>query len=442
MNLSAFRAYDIRGIYPDEINEDLAYLIGRAVVRYCSAKTIVVGCDARTSSPSLKKKLIEGINCEGADVFDIGLCTTPMTNFAVQNYNYDAGIMISASHNPPQYNAFKIIKPGILQVGEDEGLLDIKALVKKGFQSCPSKGTVTEKEVLSDYISHLLKFSEGISGLKVVADYGNGVGAVSAAPTFARLDIETINMYEKPDGTFPNHPANPHDVKNFDELKEKVVSEGADLGIFFDGDADRALFVDEKGNIVPTDLLVAVLSKVELAKGKKGMIYYDLRFSKSFPKIIKEADGETKMMGTGNPPMKKALKEEGGILAAEFSGHMMFSENWGIDDGLFSCLKVLSLLSEKKKPLSEIIEPLKIVEGSPEISLEAKNPDTVYDRVKDTFPHGVVNEIDGVYIDFPDGFVLVRKSKGEPNLFRVRAEAKTKDELKKRLDKVLNIVKS
>lgn len=442
MNLSAFRAYDIRGIYPDEVNEDLAYLVGRAVVRYFSAKTVVVGCDARTSSPSLKKKLIEGINCEGADVFDIGMCTTPMANFAVQNYGYDAGIMVSASHNPPEYNAFKLIRPGVLQIGEDEGLLDIKELVKKGFQSCPSKGTVTEKEILSDYISHLLKFSEGISGLKVIADYGNGVGAISAAPTFARLDIDITNMYEKPDGTFPNHPANPHDEKNFGELKEKVLSEGADVGIFFDGDADRALFVDEKGNNVPPDILVAALSETELAKGKRGMIYYDLRFSKSFSETVSEAGGETKMMGTGNPPMKRALKEEGGLLAAEFSGHMMFAENWGIDDGLFSCLKVLSLLSEKKKPLSEILEPLKRTEGSPEMSLEAKNPDTVYARIKDAFSGSEISEVDGIYIDLPDGFVLVRKSKAEPNLFRVRAEAKTKEELKKRLNKALDIVKN
>lgn len=440
MNLSAFKAYDVRGNYPDEVNEKLAYLVGRSLVRYLSAKTIVVGRDMRASSPSLSEKLIEGIICEGADVVSIGMCTTPMLNFAVSNYNYDGGVMISASHNPKDDNAFKLIKPGSEQIGEENGLLDIKNLVQRGFTDCPGKGATSEKDVLSDYLSHIMGIANDICPLKVVADYGNGVGAISAKPAFARLELDLTEMYEEPNDQFPNHPANPHDIENFNDLIGEVHRKKADLGIFFDGDADRAAFVDDMGRVVPADLLIVLLAQEELKKTPGEKIYYDLRFSKAVPDLIKKAGGTPIMMRVGNPVYKKALKEKGGILGAEFSGHIMYADNYNIDDGLYTSFKVFKLLCVRGKKLSELIDEVKKYEGSPEESMEAKNPKDVYDRVIAAFPEGKQIDLDGVYLDFPDGFISVRQSQNEPQLFRLRAEAKNQGGLNVRLNRARKII--
>lgn len=457
MDKGIFKAYDIRGIYPDEIDEDAAYRVGRAFTRFLSAKTVVVGRDARESSPALAEKLIEGISCEGADVINIGLCTTPMLNFAVANYDYDGGIMISASHNPKEYNAFKLIKSGPLQIDEESGIKEIQNIAEKGFTECPGKGAVTEKDVLSDYVAHILKFAEGISELKIVVDYSNGVGSISAKPVFARLDIDVIELFSDPDGNFPNHPANPHDTENFKDLIKKVLKEEADLGIFFDGDADRAIFVDEKGQIVPTDLLVIYLCEEALKKNEeknacpppprsrvnsaeRRRVYYDLRFSKAVPGAVKKFGGTPEMLRVGNSFYKKALLEKGGVLAAEFSGHIMYAENFNIDDGLFAAIKVMQMLCEERKKLSELTRKVQKYEDSPEISLEAKTPETTLDRIVAEFPGGKLNELDGVYLDFPDGFISVRQSQTETQLFRIRIEAKTKGVLNDRLEKVKKII--
>jgi phosphomannomutase len=440
MNLSAFKAYDIRGLYPEQVNEDLAYLVGRALVRHLSAKKIVVGRDMRLSSPALLDKVIEGATCEGADVINIGLCSTPMLNFAVANYGYDGGIMVSASHNPGQYNAFKIIGPGAIQIDETSGLLDIKKIVEKSFGQCAPKGTVTEKEVLADYLAHVMKFAEGISGLKIAVDYGNGVGSIAGKPAFARMDIDTTELYPEPNGSFPNHPANPHDVENFNDLIDAVKKGNCDLGIFFDGDADRGLFVDEVGNIVPIDLLVTLLAIEELKQKPKEKIYYDLRFSKAVADHVRKAGGEPVMMRVGNPFYKRKLASDGGIIGAEFSGHIMFAENYNMDDGLFAAIKTLKLLTESDKKLSELIELVREYEGSPEESFEAKNPDTVAERLIAAFPEAKQVELDGTYLDFPDGFISVRQSQTETQLFRIRLEAKSKEVLTERLAKVKEIV--
>ena len=441
MNLSAFKAYDIRGEYPIEVNEELAYSVGRALVKYLSAKTIVVGRDMRLSSPSLLEKLIEGITAEGADVINIGLCTTPMLNFSVANYGYNGGVMVTASHNPGKDNAFKVIGPGAIQLDEGFGLSKIKEMVQAGFPAVSQTGAITDKDVLNDYLAHVLEFAGGISGLKVAVDYGNGVGSISAKPLLARLDIEALEMYETPDGNFPNHPANPHDEINFKDLKEKVVQENCDMGIFFDGDADRATFVDEKGQIVPIDLLVTLFALDKIKEEKGGKVYYDLRFSKSIPDHIKRAGGEPVMMRVGNPFYKRKLAKEGGILGAEFSGHIMFPENYNMDDGLFAAVKTMALLSESGEKMSELIESVREYYASPEESYEAAHPETVHERLVAEFPEAKEVELDGTYLDFADGFISVRQSKNEPQLFRARVEASTKEEMENRFKKVIEIIK-
>lgn len=447
MKESIFKAYDIRGIYPAEIDEEAAYKVGRALVRFLSsgkvgpAKTIVVGRDARKSSPALHAKLIEGITCEGADVVDIGVCTTPMLSFAVGNYHYDGGIMISASHNPKEFNAFKLIKSGPIMLDENNGLGEVKKIVEKGFLNSKASGTVIQKHILEDYVAHVLKEAEGIGPLSVVVDYGNGVGAISAKPVFARLGVKVKELYSKPDGTFPNHPANPQDSANFKELSREVLAQKADLGIFFDGDADRAIFVDEAGQIVPTDLLFIHLAKMAILKSRQKNVFFDIRSSKAVGELIKEFGGNPQVLRAGNPFLKEALKKKGGAIAAELTGHIIYPENFVIDDGLFAAVKVMQLLSKEKRPLSALIQENRIYETTPEVSLEAKNPTTVFNRALAALPKGKVSTIDGVYIDYPDGFVLIRKSNTE-NLFRFRAEAKTKEEMQKRLDIVTQVINS
>lgn len=445
MNLSAFKAYDIRGKYPEQIDEELAYLVGRAFARFLSAKKIVVGIDMRSSSESLKAKLVEGINAEGADVMDIGLCATPMLSFAVINYDYDGGIMVSASHDPGDENGFKLIDATGVQIGEGFGLENIKNIVEKGFAEPKGGGTVVNKEILSDYLAGLIQRFSEIDHLKVVIDYSNGAGSISGRPLFARLsNLELIELNVEPDGTFPAHPANPHDLHNFNQLQGAVLEQKADLGIFFDGDADRMQAVDEKGQIVPMDLLFCLLAERELMNNPEFMgqeFFYDLRFSRAVPKFISKFGGKPRMMRVGNPFYKKAL-QGGGVMAAEFSGHVMFAENHNIDDGLFCALKVLSFLADQGRPLSERIAEINEFATSNELSAEANDPETLFDRIRSEFPEAKEIELDGLYLEFPDGFISVRQSQTEPQYFRLRAEAATKDEMERRFNRVVELIRS
>lgn len=441
MNLSAFKAYDIRGKYPDEINEKLAYLTGRSIAKYFSAKTIVVGRDMRLSSPSLTLALIDGITSEGSDVIDIGMVTTPMLNFAVANYSFDGGVMVSASHNPGGDNAFKIIDRDVIQLDESSGLNNLKQLVQSKMDGKTlSRGKVINKDILSDYCNHIVKKIGPIGDLKIVADYGNGVGAISAKPVFEQLGLDVINIFDKPDGGFPNHPANPHDICNFSQLVSKVVSEKADLGLFFDGDADRVNFVDDTGRVVPTDLMVVLLARAELSSKKSGNIYYDLRFSKAVKKLISDAGGEPVMMRVGNPFYKRVLKEKGGVLGAEFAGHIMYPDNNNIDDGLFAALKAIKMITQSKQKLSALIDSVNLYSTSPEESLRAKHPYTVHERLLAAFPGAKSITLDGTYLDFDDGFISVRQSQNERQLFRIRVEANTIKDMISRFNKVKSIV--
>lgn len=441
MNLSAFKAYDIRGSYPNEINENLAYLVGRAVVQHFSAKVIVVGRDMRNSSPSLSVELIRGINDGGADVINIGMCTTPMLNFAVASYGYDGGIMISASHNPGGDNAFKVIDKNVIQLDESGGLNDLKSLVESGFGPAAANiGTSTGKNILDDYVVHVTTLIRKLVPLNIVADYGNGVGAISGTPVFARLGLKVDELFTEPNGNFPNHPANPHDLANFNALIARVKEDSADLGVFFDGDADRANFVDDLGRIVPIDMLTVLLAQQEL-KVRSGNVYYDLRFSKAVPTFIKESGGSPVMMRVGNPFYKRVLRDQGGVMGSEFAGHIMFPDNYNIDDGLFAALKTIKLVGDSGRKLSELIDNVTVFCASPEESMEAKNPSTVFDRLYNAFPESRRVDLDGAYLDFGDGgFISVRQSQNERQLFRIRVEAKTSDILNDRFNKVKAIV--
>ncbi len=441
MNPKIFKAYDVRGVYPEEINEDAAYRIGRAFAVFLGCKKVVVGRDMRDSSEALFSHLARGLNDQGVDVVDIGLVTTPMLNFSVAHYGYDGGIMISASHNPSQYNAFKLIAPPALQIGAGSGMEEIKALaVKNEFRSAGTEGKIFKKEVLDDYLTHIKRFTGNIKGLKIVCDYGNGVGAISAKPLLDSLPVECIHLFEIPKGSFPNHPANPHEIKNFQDIQKAIRENHADIGLFFDGDADRSIVLDENGEIIFPDMITCLLVQSEL-KGHEGeKVYFDLRFSKVTKEEIVKNKGVPVMMKVGNPFYKEKLIKEGGLFGAELSGHMMFKENYSIDDGLFAAVKVLNSVCISGKKVSELIAPFRRYFQSPEISTKVDDAPAVLDRVKARYSDGQLLEIDGIHVTYPDWWFSLRKSNTEP-LVRLRLEADTQELLEQKKEELLAIIR-
>lgn len=443
INPKIFKAYDVRGKYPEEINEEAARSIGAAFAIFLKGKTkeIIVGRDARLSSPILFKALSEGIISQGADVIDIGTCTNPMLIYAVQTIgNNIGGIMISASHSPSNINGFKLMGEKSAQM-MDEKRKEIDKLALAGnFREALEKGNIRSISILEGYLAHVMKFAEGIKGLKVVVDYANGVGSVSGERVFKNLDINYIPMHNTPDGSFPNHLPNPLEMENIFELRERVKTEKADLGIMFDGDADRAVMVDETGEVIFSDLLVALLAEEELKQYPGGSVYYDLRFSRVVKEIIEKNGGQAIMMRVGNPFYKEKMIFEDGVFAGELSGHIFFKENFGIDDGLFAAVKTMRLICKRKKKLSELISPLKKYFASEEINMEVKNPDKVLEKAAECYKSGHSIDLDGIYIEYPEWWFSLRKSNTDP-VIRFRIEANTNELMEEKRREIIELIK-
>lgn len=446
MDNSPFRAYDIRGAYPSEINEKLAYKIGRAFVQRFKLKSVVIGRDLRGSGLGLFEALSSGITDEGADVIDIGVVTTPIVSFYLARNKYDAGVSISGSHNPGNDNALKLVRYPMFQVSEEDGLLDIRRQVETTpeFPSPTKQGEIIEKrDAIPLYRKHLKKYTKDVTGLKVVVDYGNGVGSLPNDEVFKAMDIEYIPLFEEPDMSFPNHEANPHDIANFKDLQEKIKETKADVGIFFDGDADRSQLVDENGEIIYPDITTALLAEDALERHPGENVYYDLRFSEAVKEHIEKLNGNPIMMRVGNPFYKKRLYEEGGALAAEFSGHIMYPENNCLDDGMFSALQALRVITKSGKKLSELVKPYQTYANTPEMSFTVQNPDVTLQDVRMAFTDGHSIDLDGVYMEYEDWWFNLRKSNTEPKV-RLRVEAKTpelRDQKVKEITDIINTLK-
>lgn len=450
VDAGVFKAYDVRGLFPEQITPELAYKVARSLVLFLGAKEIVIGYDMRKSSGPLSESLAKGAMDQGANVHIIGLCTTPLLNFATASHKYDAGIMVSASHNPSQYNAFKLVKHPVIQIGSETGMNEIKRLVlENNFPDPEKKGILFGKKnnnVFEEYLGHVSKFAN-FSQLKVVVDYGNGVGSITAKKFFSKSENEIFSLFEDPDGDFPNHPANPHDLQNFESLQKAVLKNHADIGIFFDGDADRAAFVDENGKIIPPDFSFCLLALEELKKFPGEKIYYDLRFSKIVREKIEEAGGIAMMEKVGNPIYKELLVNEGGILGGEFSGHVMYRDNHNIDDGLFCAVKLLNILSNAKKEgktLSQLINPLEEYFQTPEINItveDNKTKELILENLKAKYSKKgcKILEIDGITAEAEDFWFNARKSNTEP-IIRLRIEAKTQKLLDEVKGEVLAII--
>lgn len=444
LNPKIFKAYDIRGIYPTDLDEDIAYKIGRAIVVFLEAKKIAIGRDIRESSPLLFESLVKGITDQGADVYDIGLASTPMVYFASGKLDVDGGVALTASHNPAQWNGMKICRKDAAPVGENSGLFEIRDLATRDeFSDASRKGEIADKEEIKkeyiDYFSSFAKFGE--KKFKVVIDFANAMGILEWE-IFKKLadNLEIITLYADFDGKFPNHEANPLKTETLAELQKKVVEEKADLGIAYDGDADRIGFVDEKGEIIPMDLITAIIAKMVLKKHPGGKIYYDLRSSKAVKEVIEENGGVALECPVGHAKIKKLMRDNGAIFAGELSGHYFFKENFRAEASTLAAIMLLNAMAETGRKISEIVSEVKRYFHSGEINSEVADKDEVIKKLKEKYSDGKISELDGVKIEYPDWWFNVRPSNTEPVL-RLNLEANTEEMMEKKREEVLKIIR-
>jgi phosphomannomutase len=444
MNPEIFKAYDIRGLYPSEIDKDSAYKIGRALVTHTGAKKVLVGFDMRESSVELEAGLIAGITDEGADVIKIGLSTTPMLYFASWQIEADTAVMITASHNPAEYNGMKFCLKNAVPIGEGSGMEEIRdmALTEK-FPEIKTKGQVSEQfDFLNKYLNYMAKFfvTEGVKK-KIVLDFANGMGILDKA-VFEKFpaEIEAIYMYDTLDGNFPNHEANPLKTETLLALQEKVIAEKADLGIAYDGDADRVGFVTENGEVVSMDYLIALLAKEVLKKNPGELVLMDLRSSNAVREVIEEAGGKVNRCRVGHSLIKKQMRDQDAIFAGELSGHYFFQENSKAEMTTFAVITLLNLMNETGQKMSELVAPLKRYFHSGEINSDVTDKDIVMKNLKEIYKDGRLDELDGIRIDFPDWWFNVRASNTEPKL-RLNLEAKTKELMEEKKLELLKIIR-
>ena len=441
-----FKAYDVRGIYPAELDEEGAYAIGRAYVEQFGQKRIAVGRDTRLSSPAMAAATIRGAVDAGADVYDVGLVGTEMLYFAVGDLHLDGGIAVTASHNPKEYTGMKIVRRGALPVGGESGLLDIRDRALRGFGEPSGAGQVEEADIWPGYVDRVLSFIdvEAIARLKVVIDAANGMAGVMLPPVLERLpQVETVRYYFEPDGTFPNHEPNPLLPENREFVIERTTAEAADFGVAFDGDADRCFFVDDSGQFVPGDFVTALLAESILAKEPGGKIIYDVRASWSVPDTIERAGGVPLINRVGHAYIKHRMREDGAVFGGEVSGHYYFRDFYQADSGVIPFLLLLELVSRKGQKLSEILRPFTeryFITG--ELNTPVPDVDLKLQELKERFAsEGEVSHLDGISIEAEDWHFNVRPSNTEP-LLRLNLEARSKERMEEKRDEVLEVIRA
>ncbi len=426
---SIFKAYDIRGTYPEEINKETAYLIGRAIASFVGKGRIAVGKDMRGSSDELEEGLVEGILDEGLDVVKLGLATTPMVYFSSGKLEVDGAVMITASHNPSWYNGFKICLKNAVPVGEGSGIEKIKKMaLEEKFKKTGKRGRTMEEKSLKEeywrYIAGFFKADDQSEKKKVVFDFANAMGILDKRAFELIGDkIEPYYLFDQLDGSFPNHEANPLKRETLSVLCEKVRENRADFGVAFDGDADRVGFVDEKGKVVPMDFVTALLAKEVLKKSPGGLVLVDLRSSNAVKEVIEEAGGRVQYCRVGHSLIKKQMREEGAIFAGELSGHYFFEENFKAEMTGLAVVMILNLLNETGKKLSDLVADISRYYHSGEINFEVKDKEKIFEKLKEKYQNGKMNFLDGIRIDFEDWWFNVRASNTEP-VIRLNLEAK------------------
>lgn len=438
--MSIFKAYDIRGVFPEEINEKLACDIGKAAATFFNVKTLVVGRDMRVSSPVLSEAMIEGITSCGVDVVDIGMVSTPALYFAVGHYGYPGGIMVTASHNPAKYNGCKMCREQAIPVSGETGIKDMEKMVKTGqFKKADKKGKVITKDVTGDYVRHVLKFAHGIKAMKVVIDTGNGIVGKYLPKVYAELPCAMVPMYFEPDGRFPHHEANPLKEENMADLKKMVKAQKADLGIAFDGDGDRVAFVDENGDTISNDLVEALIAREILSEKGGQTIVYDLRSSKIVAEEIERSGGKAIESRVGHSFIKAIMRKNDAALGGELSGHYYFRDNYYADSGQIAMMKFMNLISKEGKKVSEIVNPLRKYFATGEINFEVEDKDGKMKELAAAYKDGEVYYLDGISVKYPDWWFNVRPSNTEPAL-RLNLEANTKALMEKKKAEIVALL--
>jgi phosphomannomutase len=444
---TVFKAYDVRGIYPEDLDEEGAYAIGRGYVQQFEPKRIAVGRDMRLSSPQMAEAVIRGAADEGAEVLDLGLVGTEMLYFAVGSLGLDGGIEVTASHNPKEYTGMKIVRRGALPVGGESGLLDVR---DKALAIADIKGggeeRVSAHDIWPAYVDRVMSFVDAtaLRPLKVVIDAANGMAGAMLPPVLERLPtIDAVTCYFDPDGSFPNHEPNPLLPENRELIVRKTLEEGADLGVAFDGDADRCFFVDDSGEFVPGDFATALLAETVLQKEPGAKIIYDLRASWAVPETIREHGGEPLVNRVGHAFIKARMRKDDAAFGGEVSGHYYFREFSQADTGVVPFLLMLELISKRGKKLSEILAPFRstyFITG--ELNTPVADVALKLQELKERYtPEGTVSHLDGISVDADDWHFNVRPSNTEP-LLRLNLEARSQELMEQKRDEVLALIRS
>ena len=448
-NTGIFRAYDIRGVYPCDINEEVAYEIARAFSWFLNQKRkenqrldIVVGRDNRLSSLSIHQRFIEGIISTGANVIDIGFSTTPMLYFGVAHYEFDGGVEISASHNAPEYNGFKLVREKSRPISGATGLEEIKkAVLEDRGAGGQEKGELTKKDVLKDYVQFVLgdvNFGR-IKPLRIAIDTANGIVGMVIPEIFKDLPFEVHHIFSELDGTFPNHPPNPLVEENLVAIKKEIKEKKADLGVAFDGDGDRIIFLDEQGEVVPADLVGALVAENILEENPGQKILYDLRSSNVIKEKILEKGGVPLMGRVGHSFIKERMRKENIIFAQELSGHYYFKGRYFCESPFFVLFRILKKISDSGKKFSEIAREYRKYFHSGEINFEVDDKEKKIKELQNYFKEGKITKLDGIRIDFSDWWFNVRPSNTEP-LLRLVIEAETKEMMERKKEEISSLI--
>src|SRR6266511_4115029 len=438
-----FKAYDVRGVYGQDLDEEGAYGIGRAFVEEFEPQRIAIGRDMRVHGPAIAAAAIDGAADGGADVVDIGMVGTEMVYFAVGELGLDGGIMVTASHNPKEYTGMKIVRRGALPVGGESGLLQVRDRALAGFGPAHVRGTVEQRDVYPQFVERVLSFVdvEAIRPLRVVIDAANGMAGTMLPPVLERLPIEAVRCYFEPDGTFPNHEPNPLLPENREFIVRKTLEEAADFGVAFDGDADRCFFVDDGGEFVPGDFATALLAEAVLAREPGAKVIYDVRASWAVPETIERCEGEPLVNRVGHAFIKQRMRKEGAAFGGEVSGHYYFRDFSQADSGVIPFLLRLEIVSRKGLKLSEILRSFReryFITG--ELNMPVADVPLKVQELKERFgQEGRVSHLDGISVEADDWHFNVRPSNPEP-LLRLNLEARSRELMERKRDEVLAVI--
>ncbi len=440
-----FKSYDVRGIYPAEINEELAYAIGRAFVAELAPGSVAVGRDMRPSGQTLFEAFARGATEGGVDVIDIGLVSTDALYFAVGKYGYGGGVMITASHNPANYNGMKFTREAAQAISLETGLSAIRDRIARNDLGPPAgrPGRIAKRDVLEDFAEHCLKFVERdtIKPFKIAIDAGNGMAGLTVPRVFAHLPCSVTPLFFELDGTFPNHPASPIEPDNMVDLQKAVLAGGCDLGVAFDGDADRMFIVDEKGGLVGGDMVTALVAINTLKRYPGAKILYNLICSRSVPEEIEKHGGIPVRSQVGHSLIKKTMREDDIVFGGEHSGHFYFRNNWFADSGMIALLQCLEVFSDAGKPVSEVIAPIDTRFRSGEINSRVHDIPRKLQELQDYYEDAQIDHLDGVTINYEHWWCNVRPSNTEP-LLRLNVEGDTKELMVTHRDEALRLIRS